>query len=315
MKKISVILPVYNEEEVIADFHLALTSVIGTLPYEFEVIYVVDKCRDNTLGVLREAVSGFSNTTVIALSRRFGHQMSLVAGMDHCHSDAVIMMDSDLQHPPAVLPLLLEKFEEGYDIVHTRRRDAGGTSLLKSSSSRLFYGLAGVVSDVDLAVSAADFRLISAKVLEQFQQNIREQNQFLRGLFHWVGFKQTHVEFTADDRPRGRSKYNLAKLLSFAATGLTSFSKVPLRISTYIGLLLSFFTLLYSLFVVATYLTTDSMPPGWASLALLVSFVSGIQLIALGILGEYVGTIFDEVKKRPLYIVEDRFKGTEHENQ
>lgn len=309
MKKVSVVLPVFNEEEVIADFHATLVQSLEPLNYRFEIIYVVDKGTDRTLEILRSIAATDERVAVIALSRRFGHQMSLVAGIDHTDADAVIMMDSDLEHPPTVIPKLLAKFEEGYEVVHARRDYPPDASLLKRGTSRLFYRAVGRISDIGLAAGSADFRLISGRVARIFRENIRERNQFLRGLFHWVGFSQAYVDFTSSTRPKGRSKYGMLRLFSFAVSGLTSFSKLPLRLSMFLGLTISLGCFLYALYALVIYLTSSAVPAGWTSLALVISFIGGIELVFLGILGEYIGLIFDEVKGRPLYLIEEIIRG------
>jgi polyisoprenyl-phosphate glycosyltransferase len=309
MKKIHVILPVYNEVEVVADFNAALFAVLDSLNahYRFEVIYVLDKSADGTLDALKRIAAQRNEVRVIALSRRFGHQLSLVAGMDACDGDAVIMMDSDLEHPPAVIPALLAKFEEGYDIVQTRRIYHEDTSTLKKMASHSFYRLVSRISSVPISEDAADFRLISRKVLTVFQTKIREQHQFLRGLFPWVGFNTATVEFVSNKRTKGRSKYTLGPMIAFAAVGIVSFSKVPLQLSIYIGLAMSFLAILHGIVMTGLFFFTSKPPAGWTTLVALVSFLGGVQLVVLGIIGGYIGAIFDEVKGRPLYIVEEVF--------
>jgi dolichol-phosphate mannosyltransferase len=232
--------------------------------------------------------------------------MSLVAGIDHSNSDALVMMDCDLQHPPFLIPKLLEAFERGYDVVHAiRRYTAGSMPALKRLPSRLFYRLQNALSPVEIEEGSADFRLISRKVAEVFKADIREQNQFLRGLFRWVGFSSCTIEFDCHPRTEGATKYRLGRLLSFSIQGITSFSKVPLRIATILGGALSFVSLLYGFWSMAGYFITRELPPGYTSLIVAMMFIGGLQLLVLGVLGEYLGSIFDEVKKRPLYIIDE----------
>ena len=307
MKKIQVVLPVYNEVEVIGDFNQELFKVIESLRdrYTFEVIYVVDKSPDGTLEKLRQISAGNAAVRVLALSRRFGHQLSLVAGMDACDGDAVIMMDSDLEHPPALIPALLAQYEAGSDIVQTRRVYHDAVSPFKKIASHTFYRLISRISSVPISEDAADFRLISHRVLTVFQTGIREQRQFLRGLFPWVGFNTTTVEFVSRRRAKGRSKYTIRRMIAFAVTGIVSFSKMPLQISIYIGLAMSILAILHGILMTVLFFFTSKPPAGWTTLVALVSFLGGLQLIVLGIIGEYIGAIFDEVKNRPLYIVEE----------
>jgi dolichol-phosphate mannosyltransferase len=311
MKTVDIILPVYNEEESVARFHAALISAIDGLSsrYRFKIVYVLDRSRDRSFEVLRDLARGCPNVMVLHLSRRFGHQMSLIAGMDHSEGDAVIMMDCDLQHPPAVIPLLLEKFDEGYDVVHTIRQYNEQIGLWKRWTSGLFYRLQNELSPVELQEGAADFRLVSRKVVRVFQTSIREQNQFLRGLFQWVGFRSANVAFVSRPRAAGRTKYDFFRLLTFSISGITSFSKVPLHFATLAGFTISMLSLFYGLWLVAEYFLAGHFPRGYASLILVVLFMGGLQLIVLGILGEYLGRVFDEVKCRPLYIVDEIVEG------
>lgn len=307
MRTLSVVCPVYNEEEVIEAFYLQLKSVLVTLEnYRCVVLFVVDRCQDHTLDKIKRIARVDSSVKIVALSSRFGHQMSLLAGIDHCDSDAIIMMDSDLQHPPAVIPALLENFEQGYDIVFTRRLDAPATGAFKRISSRLFYRFINRLSDVPINESAADFRLISRRVAHVFQTQIRERNQFLRGLFGWVGFESTTVTFTAQERPAGRSKYSLWRMVRFGLDGVVSFSKAPLLFSILLGFIFAGFGILLAILTVFQYFIFGHLPQGWATLTVLLSVFIGIQLFFMGIMGAYIGAIFDEVKARPHYIVQER---------
>jgi polyisoprenyl-phosphate glycosyltransferase len=307
MATIDIILPVYNEEEGLAIFHKALSIALNDLSeqYSFRVIYVLDRSSDNSLAVLKGIVSRDPRVTVLHLSRRFGHQMSLVAGLDHSTGDAAVLMDCDMQHPPEVIPRLLEKMEQGYDVVQALRKYDPKTPGSKQWTSHLFYKLQNLLSPIEIPDGAADFRLISCKVRRVFQESIREQNQFLRGLFQWVGFRQATVEFVSPPRAAGATKYSFTRLLTFSIAGITSFSKLPLRVAAVLGLIISVVSLIYGLFAITAYLTVRHLPPGWTSLIVAVSFIGGLQLMVLGILGEYLGAVFDEVKRRPLYVIDE----------
>jgi glycosyltransferase involved in cell wall biosynthesis len=308
MKKLSVISPVFNEEEVIEEFHQTLAAEIDSLSgkYEAEMIYVVDSCPDRSLEILRAIAEKDRRVIVIALSSRFGHQMSLVAGIDHACGDAVIMLDSDLQHPPSLIRDMLTEFEKGNDVVFTIRSDPRGTGLFKKVSSRLYYRIINRLSQIPILENAADFRLISARVARVFQTEIRERNQFVRGLVSWVGFKRVGIQFTAQSRPAGRTKYSLGRLLRTGIYGIVSFSKKPLQAAIITGFALAFGGFLLALYSLFQYFSHTKLPSGWATLVILISGFSGIQLIFLGIIGEYIGAIFDEVKARPLYIVQEK---------
>ncbi len=309
MKKISVILPVFQEEEGIADFHQILFLVLDPLinSYIFEVIYVVDKSRDNTLKILKEIAEREPRVRVLSLSRRFGHQMSLIAGLDACTGDAAIMMDCDLEHPPALIPELLNQHEVGFDIVNTKRSYNENVSFVKKITSALYYKMLNSLSSENFGEGYADFRLVARPVIDVFSHEIREHNQYLRGLFSWVGFSQTKVEFTSGKRDKGKSKYSLNKLLNFATQGLISFSKLPLKISLGVGVAFAILAVFYGFYAIAEFFLSGILPEGWTSIIALMGFTSGVQLMTLGVIGLYIGEIFDEVKNRPLYIVEKEF--------
>lgn len=310
-KRIDIVLPVYNEAAGVEVFNTELLRVISSLAphYAFRLIYVLDRSSDASYAILKRLSEQHRNITLIHLSRRFGHQMSLVAGIDYCSGDAAIMMDCDLQHPPELIPDLLARYEEGYDIVHTVRTYSGAVSWKKRFLSRAFYRLQNALSPIELRDGAADFRLISRKVVSVFQKDIREHGQFLRALFQWVGFSNTEVHFVSPPRAAGTTKYNLKKLLSFFIAGMLSFSKVPLRTASALGFIISGIGLLYLVYVVVLFFLSGNFPPGYASLMAVVLLIGGLQLSVLGIVGEYIATIFDEVKGRPLYVVDEVLNG------
>jgi len=304
---IDIVLPVYNEEQGIAIFHEALSAVLETLvpKYHFNIIYVLDRSGDDSLGALKRIAASDARVTVLHLSRRFGHQMSLIAGLDHSSGDASIVMDCDLQHPPQLIPELLGRFEQGYDVVQGIRIYGSEIHTGKKWTSDLFYRIQNWLSPIEIPVGAADFRLVSRKVRAVFQNSIREQNQFLRGLFQWVGFRHCTIEFVSPPRRAGVTKYRIFNLLAFSLTGITSFSKVPLRAAAVAGFAISALSVLYGLFAIAVYLTVGHLPRGYTSLIVAISFVGGLELTVLGILGEYLGAVFDEVKRRPLYVIDE----------
>lgn len=308
MRTLTVVCPVHNEAEVVELFYETLKGVLDEVRdrYDATILFVDDGSDDDSLQILMRIASSNPSVRILSLSARFGHQMALVAGMDHCTADAVVLMDSDLQHPPELIPRLLERFEEGYDVVWTIRTDAGGTSRFRRLTSRLFYRLINRLGDVEMQASSADFRLVSRRVVEVFQTQIRERNQFLRGLFAWVGFPGVGVPFTAGKRAGGQSKYSLSRMVRFAVDGIVSFSKAPLQAAIYAGALVALAGLGFAVVIVIDFFLSRDYPPGWATLAILVIVFSGIQLLFLGIVGAYIGAIFDEVKGRPHYIVQER---------
>lgn len=311
-KKINIITPVYNEEEGISNFDAVLRDCLLPLQekYWFEIIYVLDKSRDNTAQKIKIICQNNPNTKLVTLSRRFGHQLSLMAGIDLCDGEALIMLDCDLEHPPHLIATLLEKYEQGYEIVNTKREYAQKVGFFKKITSQWFYKFINSLSTVPIEESSADFRLLSKKAYKVFQQNLREKNPFVRGLVSWVGFSHTAVPFVSATRQQGISKYNLRRLVSFAITGIIAFSKVPLRWSIFLGFCLSIFSVVYALFSIFIYffVTPNLKAPGFPTLIIFISLIGGMQLIVLGIIGEYIGNIFEEVKNRPLYIVEEIFE-------
>ncbi|MCL1987938.1 MAG: glycosyltransferase family 2 protein [Firmicutes bacterium] len=308
-RKISIILPVYNEADVIPLFSEELFAVLDNLEYEFEVIFCVDKSSDGTAAIIKGICDKRNNAVYIGLSRRFGHQMSLVAGLDNCTGDAAIMMDCDLEHPPALIPVLLEKFEAGFEVVHTKREYNKKVSKLKKASSDIFYRLLSQMSSVKLEEGSADFRLISRKCIDVFKHSIREQHQFLRGLFKWVGFEQCTVIFTSGKRGAGASKYSFKKLIAFAINGIISFSKIPLTFFSSIGIIVAILGFIYGFYTIIESLVTGNSPAGWPTTIALITFLGGLQLTAIGVVGRYIAEIFDEVKGRPLYIIEEKYHG------
>ena len=308
-KKIQIICPVYNEEEMIELFYNELSRKVLIkleVEYSINILFVLDKSSDNSFNILKKLSDDDKRIQILHLSRRFGHQMSLVAGIDNSEADIIIMMDSDLQHPPELIFEMIEKYNEGYEVVYTIRRKPEDSLLLKRSASKLFYKIMGYFSDIELKSGEADFRLISSNVANVFKNQIRENNQFLRGLFNWVGFKRIGVHYSPNIRKAGSSKYSWSGMFSFAMNGITSFSRKPLKIAIFIGLLFFLMGLTLLVYTVFIYFIKNDLPPGWATTTILISLFGGIQLLFLGIIGEYIGQIFDEVKNRPLYIIEDK---------
>lgn len=302
-KKISVIVPCFNEEEGLATFNQTL---IQFLPenYAYEIIYINDGSKDNTFQVILSLAKDNPNIKYISFSRNFGHQNALKAGYDFASGDCAISLDADLQHPPAVIPELIGKWEEGFEIVNTIRHDHQSISYVKKMSSGLFYQIMKRLSDVNIENGMADFRLIDQKVLKQLKL-FPENFLFFRGIIPWMGFKQTIVPFVANERFAGTTKYTFRKMLKFATTGVTAFSVKPLRLSIYLGSAIALLTFLYGLYAVYIHLFTDRAITGWTSVIISVLFVGGINLLMLGIIGEYLGKLFIENKRRPNYLISE----------
>jgi len=311
MKTVAVVCPAYNEEDVIGAFYQELRTVLTGLSarYDSRIIFVVDGAQDRTLDILRGIAATDPSMLVLSLSKNFGHQTALLAGIDNADADAIIMMDTDLQHPPSLLPALLDKFEEGYEVVYTVREDTSEIPRFKRVTGKLFYRLLNLITQVPITENAADFRLVSRRVARVFRTEIRERNQFLRGLVAWIGLRSAGVPFRVRPRGGGRSKYSLLAMVRFGVNGLVAFSKRPLLAAAVLGFGLAGFGFAFAVVTVAQFLFYSTLPSGWATLVILLTIFNGTQLISLGILGLYIGAIFDEVKARPHYIVEERIDG------
>ncbi len=304
MKKISIVIPAHNEEGNLSVIHERINDVFQTLSqYDFEIIFVNDGSTDSTQQVIENLSSLNSEIKYIEFSRNFGHQPAVKAGIDNAFGDAVISMDADLQHPPELIPELLKKWEEGYEMVYTIREYTDETSYLKKASSNLFYKILSMLSDFQLEKgSGADFRLLDASVVNVIR-GMGEHEIFLRGTAKWVGFRQTGVAFQAFNRLTGESKYNFNKMLTLAFTGITAFSIRPLYLAAYLGFFFSGFSVLfYTSYVIWTFIA-DTDISGWASLIMTIVFFGGLQLTILGIIGIYLGKAFKELKGRPNYII------------
>lgn len=300
--RFSIVAPAYNEEEVLPEFYRRVRDVMDALGEPWELILVNDGSRDNTLAVMRELHENDPRVKVISFSRNFGHQLAITAGIDYASGDAVVIIDADLQDPPEVIPELIEKWRDGYDVVYAVRRERRGESWFKEWTAKLFYRLIYRITDVDIPKDTGDFRLMDRKVVEALR-TMRERNRFMRGLSVWVGFKQTGIFYVREPRFAGETKYPLRKMLKFALDAITSFSYVPLQLATYFGFAIAGISMVGMVIAVILRLTTGRALLGQATTLVAVLFLGGIQLIFLGIIGEYLGRIYDEVKARPLYIV------------
>ncbi len=306
--KLTVVTPVYNEEQVIAYFHSRTRTVLDHMAgVKGKILYVVDRCSDRTLEILREIIAADPRAEALALSSRFGHQMSLLAGIEHSlDADAIVMMDCDLQHPPELIPVLLAQFQKGYEMVYTIRQDTAAINPLRKAAGLIFYRLLGKLTQVPINSNSADFRLISRRIATTLANNFPERNMFLRGLFSWMGYGQTGVLFLAEKRFAGSSKYPLSQTIRLAAVGVLSFSTKPLQIGIVVGAVFAFIAMVMTFWAIVEYFLNKNIPSGWTTLVVCLLLFSGVQLIVLGILGLYIGGIFEEVKGRPRYLVEER---------
>ena len=304
MKKISFVVPVFNEEENIHEVYRRLTQVMAPLPYDYEILFIDDGSKDRTSQLIRELAEKDPNVQGYVFARNFGHQLALTCGLDQSTGAAVISMDGDLQHPPEMEPELLQKWEEGFEIVQTVRKATEDATWFKNITSRLYYKLINSMSEVRITPGGSDFRLMDRKAVDALNR-FRERARFIRGMVNNLGFRYTTLEFVAPPRFAGHSKFNLRKMLRFALDGITAFSRVPLRLALYVGCVAGLCSLLLLLHVIyVKYIIQDAVP-GWTTLAAAEFFLGGVELIGIGIVGEYVGRIFDEVKQRPLYIIRE----------
>ncbi|OYT73940.1 MAG: glycosyltransferase [Chloracidobacterium sp. CP2_5A] len=302
---LSIVAPCYNEADALTAFHTALAAALAPLPYAAEIIYVDDGSTDATPQVLAALRARDARVKTLVFSRNFGHQAALLAGLDAAQGDAVVTLDSDLQHPPALIPELIRAWERGADIVYTIRRETADASLSKRLTSRAFYWLLNRVSDTPIIPGAADFRLMNRAAADSFC-SLRETHRFNRGLVSWLGFRTAAIEFDAPARFAGESKYAFARMLRFAVHGLVSFSVWPLRATMLLGFGMAGFAALYIIYALFAFFVLAWTVPGWTSTLISVLLIGGVQLLSLGIVGEYVGKIYEEVKGRPLYVVRER---------
>lgn len=302
MKTISIVVPVFNEEDNIEHFYESVCKVMESLPYDFELIYVDDGSKDRSREILRSLEKQDERVQSIFLARNSGHQLALTCGLDNADGDAVITMDGDMQHPPELIPVLLEKWEQGYEVVQTIRKTTEGVSAMKKLTSYYYYKLLNKLSNVHIQEGGSDFRLMDRVVVKAFRR-YREHARFIRGMIGAMGFRQVQIEFVAPKRFAGVSKFSLRKMLNFAIDGVLAYSNLPLRLGLYIGTISGLISLLMILHVfVSKYVLNDAVA-GWATLTACVLFFGGMQMIVLGILGEYLGRVFEEVKHRPLYLI------------
>lgn len=304
--KLCVVAPVFNEEDVIAAFHQRTRAVLDTLEnVEASITFVVDRSTDNTLNILRTIAEHDPQTKVIVMSARFGHQMALLAGIEHApEADAIVMMDSDLQHPPELIPQLLAEYYQGADVVYTIRRSSKDVNVMRRLCGDIFYRLLKRLSRMPINPNAADFRLINRQVANTLMTQFKERNVFLRGLFLWMGFNQVSIDYTPEPRFAGKSKYSLSRMFQLATMGILSFSTRPLYIGIFIGIGFAAIAFLFMASAFISYFVDHAIPSGWTTLVVLLLLFSGVQLIMLGVIGAYIGGIYEEVKGRPRYIID-----------
>lgn len=304
LKTIAIIIPVYNEKDSLPDFLRELTLKTASLPYHFNYLVINDGSTDGVGEFLQTAVHQYPQLTVLSFSRNFGKEAAITAGLDYCQGDACIIIDADFQHPFALLDIFLTEWQNGYDIVYGSQTLRKHESYLRRILGKLFYKLIGQFSEVQLPANAGDFRLMDRKVIDAMK-HLKEKNRYMKGLYCWVGFKALSVPFVAEERFSGESSWSYRKLLKLALTGIFSFTSFPLRICAYIGFSLAGIFLILTLYILIKTLIFGDDMPGYASIMTAIGLLSGIQLISIGIVGEYIAMIFNETKNRPTYIVRD----------
>lgn len=304
MIQLSVVIPIYNEEKIIPALYNRLMAVLDEMPIHSEVIFVNDGSRDTSLELLKSLAHSNPKVRYIAFSRNFGHQMAIWAGIENSTAETVVVMDGDLQDPPELIPELYAKTQEGYRIVYAKRRSRKGESWFKKASAKWFYRILGKLTSIDIPLDTGDFRIIDRKVIEALKK-MPEKQKFLRGQIAWTGYKQTSVMFDRDERLAGKTEYTLSRMIKFALIGITSFSNAPLRFATIVGMLVSLFAFAMIVYALIGKFVVGSTIPGWTSLMIVVSFIGGVQLIAIGVIGEYISNISSDVRRRPDYVVEE----------
>lgn len=307
MKKVSLVIPMYYEEEVAKECYNRVTKVLSSLQdYTYEIVFINDGSKDKTLEILEEIAEKDSNVKIISFARNFGHQCAVTAGLQEVTGDAIVIIDADLQDPPELIPDMLKLWENGNEVIYGKRKTRDGESKFKLLTAKMFYQTLNALSDVDIPKDTGDFRLVDKKVVDVIN-SLPEHNKFLRGLFSWAGFKQTPFEYERKERFAGKTKYPLKKMLKLASDGIISFSTKPLKIVGGLGILsmvISVFILIYAILSFIFHL--HNLTAGWTSLMVTMTFLSGIILISLWMIGEYIARIYDEVKGRPQYIIDKK---------
>lgn len=309
LKKISILIPAYNEQEVLRHLYERLNKLAGeTRGYQFEFLFVNDGSRDKTLEIIKSYAAKDPRIAYVNLSRNFGKETAMIAGLDHVTGDATVIIDADLQDPPELIPQMLTYWEEGYDDVYAKRNSRTGETWLKKATSTLFYKLLQRSTSIPIQKDTGDFRLLDKRCVEALRQ-FRESQRYTKGMFSWIGYKKKEIGYDRDPRAAGESKWNYFKLADLAIEGIVSFTTAPLRISTFIGIATSILAFAYIVYLVIRTLLFGTDLAGYPSMMAVILFLGGVQLLSLGVIGEYIGRIFNETKDRPLYFVEEYRRG------
>ncbi|MDT8426741.1 MAG: glycosyltransferase family 2 protein [Methyloprofundus sp.] len=303
---LSIIIPFHNEQEVITECQYRLSDAVKSLDIDVEMLYVNDGSKDETLNTLLALMDKDARIKIIDLSRNFGKEVAMTAGLDAAKGDAVIVIDADLQDPPELITKMMQKWHEGFDVVYAKRIERKGESFVKKATAHLFYKLINKISDYDIPENVGDFRLMSRQAVDALSQ-VRERKRFMKGLFAWIGFSQTAIEYSRDPRFAGETHWNYTKLFKFAIEGISSFTQEPLRLATYAGFITAFGAFILGLYFIIKTLLFGEAIQGFPTLITVILFFSGVQLLSIGILGEYIGHMFIESKQRPLYFIKKTY--------
>lgn len=301
---LSIVIPLHNEEGNLPHLHQRLIPVLQDITAAYEIVYVNDGSKDATLSIVKALAVQDKRVRYISFSRNFGHQMAIMSGIEHAHGEAVIVMDGDLQDPPELIPHLWAKYKEGYKVVYAQRRSREGETLFKKWTAKVFYRILKKTTQIKIPLDTGDFRLIDRKVIDYLKQ-MPERNKFLRGQIAWIGFKQAAVFYDRESRFTGKTNFSFSKMFQFALDGITAFSNYPLRMATVMGFVVSAISFIVILYALYSKFVLDRTITGWTSLIISVLFIGGVQLIAIGIIGEYISRINSDVRKRPLYVIEE----------
>jgi len=312
-KKISILIPAYNEEEALQHLYERLGKLAETASnYTFEFLFVNDGSRDRTLEIIKSFAVKDPRITYINLSRNFGKEIAMIAGLDHVAGDATVIIDADLQDPPELIPKMIKYWEDGYDDVYARRNSRAGETWFKKATSELFYRLLKKSTTVPIQQDTGDFRLLDRRCVDALKQ-FRESQRYTKGMFSWIGYKKKEILYDRDPRVAGETKWNYLKLINLAIDGITSFTTAPLRIASVMGIIVSFAAFIYIIYLVIRTTMHGSDIAGYPSMMAVILFLGGVQLLSLGVIGEYIGRIFNETKQRPLYFVEE-YHTHDHKN-
>lgn len=310
MKKISILIPTYNEQEVLKPLYSRLTKLAdNNRQYNFEFLFINDGSRDKTLDIIKDYAAEDGRVAYVSLSRNFGKEIAMAAGLDNVTGDATVIIDADLQDPPELIPKMIKYWEKGYDDIYAKRNSREGETWFKKTSSSIFYRILQKSTNIPIQIDTGDFRLLDRRCVESLKQ-IRESQRYTKGMFSWIGYKKKEITYDRDPRAAGQTKWNYRKLFNFAIDGITSFTTAPLRISSILGFLVSLTAFIFIIVIIVKTALFGEAVAGYPSLMAVILFLGGLQLLSLGIIGEYIGRIFNETKKRPLYFIQEAHSGT-----